>query len=220
MSNQQAGNDLTRERLLDEAEQLFAEKGFHGVSVRQITAAAGSNLSAVNYYFGGKEKLYLEVFRQRWLARAKVMRDRLAELEKEGVTSAGQVIEAVARFFLMGPVSGEQRWRHQCLMMREVAQPGRAMEMVIKESVVPNIQALVRMLQPFLPHLDPEQLRLNALSLVSQLVQFNFARPVVKGALGREYDQDLLETLVKHIVEYNLRGMGLAASEQGDASRA
>ena len=44
----------TKSRLLRVAERLFAEHGFDGVSVRQLTAAAGVNLAAVNYHFGSK----------------------------------------------------------------------------------------------------------------------------------------------------------------------
>ena len=58
--------ELTRERILDTAEVLFAQKGFEAVSVREITAAASCNLAGVNYHFGNKENLYLEVFRSRW----------------------------------------------------------------------------------------------------------------------------------------------------------
>lgn len=47
----------TQMRLLDSAEQLFAEKGFDAVSVRDITQAAEANVAAVNYHFGGKENL-------------------------------------------------------------------------------------------------------------------------------------------------------------------
>ncbi|MEJ2220434.1 MAG: TetR family transcriptional regulator, partial [Desulfobacterales bacterium] len=62
-----ANNDHTRERILDEAESLFALKGYDAVSVREITGAANCNLAAVNYHFGNKRNLYLEVFRSRWL---------------------------------------------------------------------------------------------------------------------------------------------------------
>ena len=67
--------DIPKERLLDEAEALFARKGFHAVSIREITSAAGCNLVAVNYHFGTKENLYLEVFRSRWMSRAIRLRE-------------------------------------------------------------------------------------------------------------------------------------------------
>jgi AcrR family transcriptional regulator len=55
----------TRQRLLDAAEHLFAERGFAATSVRQITEAAGANLGAVNYHFRSKEGLYADVFARR-----------------------------------------------------------------------------------------------------------------------------------------------------------
>ncbi|UGB39651.1 TetR/AcrR family transcriptional regulator [Frateuria soli] len=55
----------TKERILAAAEVLFAQRGFDGASLRQLTAAAGVNLAAVNYHFGSKDKLVEEVFRRR-----------------------------------------------------------------------------------------------------------------------------------------------------------
>ena len=46
----------TRDRILDAAEELFAEQGFAS-SLRNITSSAGVNLAAVNYHFGSKEEL-------------------------------------------------------------------------------------------------------------------------------------------------------------------
>ena len=55
----------TKERILGAAEVLFAQRGFDGASLRQLTAAAGVNLAAVNYHFGSKDRLVEEVFRRR-----------------------------------------------------------------------------------------------------------------------------------------------------------
>lgn len=55
----------TKERILGAAEVLFAQHGFDGASLRQLTAAAGVNLAAVNYHFGSKDRLIEEVFRRR-----------------------------------------------------------------------------------------------------------------------------------------------------------
>jgi AcrR family transcriptional regulator len=52
-----------KDRIMDVAAKLFAEKGLDGTSVRDIAKAAGLNLSLVSYYFGGKEGLYLELIR-------------------------------------------------------------------------------------------------------------------------------------------------------------
>ncbi len=55
----------TKDRLLDVTEALVAQHGFDGVSLRQITTEAGTNLAAVNYHFGSREMLFQEVFTRR-----------------------------------------------------------------------------------------------------------------------------------------------------------
>ena len=52
----------TVERILDTAENLFAEKGFAETSLRLITSKAKVNLAAVNYHFGSKKSLIQAVF--------------------------------------------------------------------------------------------------------------------------------------------------------------
>ena len=47
----------TKTKILDSAEQLFAEHGFNGTSLREITSQAEVNLAAVNYHFGSKKEL-------------------------------------------------------------------------------------------------------------------------------------------------------------------
>jgi AcrR family transcriptional regulator len=60
------GAVTTRDRLLDEAERLFARGGFQGVTSREITEAAEQrNASAVTYHFGTREGLLLEILRRR-----------------------------------------------------------------------------------------------------------------------------------------------------------
>ncbi|MBS0211567.1 MAG: TetR family transcriptional regulator [Proteobacteria bacterium] len=55
----------TKERILGAAEDLFAQFGFAGTSLRQVTSHAEVNVAAVNYHFGSKENLVAEVFRRR-----------------------------------------------------------------------------------------------------------------------------------------------------------
>ena len=45
----------TKNKILDAADVLFADKGFNGTSLREITSQANVNLAAVNYHFGSKE---------------------------------------------------------------------------------------------------------------------------------------------------------------------
>ena len=54
----------TRERLLDQAEALFAERGFYGVSIAAIANELGLTKQALLHHFGSKEKLYGEVLKR------------------------------------------------------------------------------------------------------------------------------------------------------------
>src|SRR6478609_4094343 len=68
-------------QILQSAEELFAQKGYHGVSLREITAAAGVNLAAVNYHCRDKQSLYSEILRTRLRQVSQARLDRLAEEE-------------------------------------------------------------------------------------------------------------------------------------------
>ncbi len=75
----------TKAALIRAAERLFAEKGLGGVSVRDITLAAGArNQSALHYHFGCMEELIREIFAQRFREIEKARTERLAALDAEG----------------------------------------------------------------------------------------------------------------------------------------
>ena len=72
----------TKSRILDAAEELFADRGFAETSLRDITSRAGVNLAAVNYHFGSKVALLGSVFDRRIGPVNEARIRRMAELEK------------------------------------------------------------------------------------------------------------------------------------------
>ncbi|MBS1904765.1 MAG: TetR/AcrR family transcriptional regulator [Bacteroidetes bacterium] len=56
---------MKREAIIDAAEQLFAEKGYDGTSLRELSARAGINVAMVSYYFGSKEELFKTIIELR-----------------------------------------------------------------------------------------------------------------------------------------------------------
>ena len=71
--------EVIRTRLLDVAEELFAQHGFNATSTRMVATVAKVNLGSLHYYFNTKEALYIEVFRRRGLP---VVAERLRLLEQ------------------------------------------------------------------------------------------------------------------------------------------
>jgi AcrR family transcriptional regulator len=94
--------DRVRENILDHAEELFAERGFFGASVRDITEHAGVRLAAVNYHFGTKEELFRDVI----LRRARVLHaarlELLATVPRSGTQEART--RAIVEAFVMPAV--------------------------------------------------------------------------------------------------------------------
>ncbi len=89
----------TRERLLDAAESLFAQRGFEGTSTRALTRAAGASLSAVNYHFGSKEGLLRATLLRHLEPVNRLRLERLAALE-EAAGDAPLALEAILEAFL------------------------------------------------------------------------------------------------------------------------
>jgi len=73
----------TKDRILAAAEELFAQHGFAGTSLRQVTGRADVNIAAVNYHFGSKENLVNEVFRRRMDEMTQQRLDRLRAALRE-----------------------------------------------------------------------------------------------------------------------------------------
>ena len=204
-------NNGTRERLLNEAEIQFSQRGYRDVSIRDITTAVRCNLAAVNYHFGNKKNLYLEVFRARWIPRARRVQESFKEsYAAQRPSSLSAVVKALAQAFLEGPLTEEERVRHFQLMTREMTQPSEAFQLVAEQIMRPFFEELADKLRPFLPdNLGNEGLMLNVLSIFAQVLYFNFARIAVSNIVGREYDREFRAQLLDQIINFSLQGLGV-----------
>ena len=102
------------------AERLFAQHGYHAVSIRQIAQSAGVPLALVGYYFGPKHELFHAIF-EHWQGTAKARLERLdAVLEAPGSErSLDHVVEAFVRPVLAQRASEEGEYYAQ-LVAREL----------------------------------------------------------------------------------------------------
>ncbi len=149
----------TRERVLDAAEALFAEKGLDGTSVREITAAARANLAAVHYYFQSKDALFLEVCRRR----IRQVNDRryalLKETEAHGAPTVEDVVDALVRpaFELarVAPLGGLLLTR---MIRRHVREPDGLCGPLMAAEIAPMLERFGTALRRALPGLSPARL--------------------------------------------------------------
>ncbi|WFU11925.1 CerR family C-terminal domain-containing protein (plasmid) [Rhizobium sp. CB3090] len=185
-----ARSDITREKLLENALDVFGRYGFDGASTRKITNAAGVNLQAIAYYFGSKEGLYIAT--AEYLAdmigqHVGGMRQRIAE-QIAALDAAGTPLgEAQARLFLNEIVGTmvvlfvskkSEAWAR--FIIREQMEPTAAFERVYSGIMGPMI-ALGRRLIGAVIGDDPasENVRLRCLSFVGSLMVFRMANAAV-----------------------------------------
>lgn len=91
--------DTTRQKILDEAERLFAEQGVQATSLRTIVNKAGVNVAAIHYHFGSKEAVIREIIARRFRPLHEEKIRLLDELEEK---SGGEAIpvETLIKMFI------------------------------------------------------------------------------------------------------------------------
>ena len=106
----------TKDRILGAAEELFAQFGFSGTSLRQVTSRADVNIAAVNYHFGSKENLVNEVFRRRM---DEMSENRLSALKV--AVDAGSGLESILAAFVEPALAMAQDRHGGASFMRVIA---------------------------------------------------------------------------------------------------
>ena len=163
-----------KEKILDAAEQLFAENGFSASSVRAITSAAEVNLAALHYHFGSKQALIEAVFARRIGPLNQERLQRLDTVENRFPTSPPPV-EAILEAFFEPPVvrlvanpsgRGEVFVR---LMGRAYSEPGDFFDEIIARHYSKSFSRFLAALQRALPRLSSEELFLRTHFLIGML---------------------------------------------------
>jgi len=147
----------TKERILTAAETLFAQRGFDGASLRQLTAAAGVNLAAVNYHFGSKEKLVEQVFKRRLDA---LNQHRLAELAKVAGKPGTKLEDVLAAY--IRPALELSHEGNGSLFMRVLARAFAEHDDTLRQFLSENYGHVMKQFTGefarLLPHLDKAEL--------------------------------------------------------------
>ena len=102
----------TRQRLLDVAEQLFAERGFYGVSIAAIASEVGFTKQGLLHYFNSKEKLYGAILQR--------ISDDFQEQQTEAEQASEEPIESLKQFYAALAEPTETNTRRMRLLMREL----------------------------------------------------------------------------------------------------
>lgn len=206
-------SDTTRERIIDAAGEIFAQRGFDATTVRDICQAAGANVAAVNYYFGDKQRLYVEavVRAHRWRIERAQLPDWTPNTRPEQKLT--DFITTFVRRVRTGP---DDTW-HTRMIMREIANPTDACAELVQSSIRPQFEVLIGILRELLPAIESDEaLHLMAFSIVGQCLFYNFADPVVRNLLSDEEYADLdIDKLAQHISAFTLSSLKSHGARMG-----
>lgn len=105
---------------MDTAELLFAQRGFFGVSIRDITETAGVRSASINYHFETKQNLFLEVVNRRVepLAEARLEALDSVALQANDVEQAVTgVVKAFIKPIIRYAAQGGEGWNNYCTLI-------------------------------------------------------------------------------------------------------
>ena len=196
--------DNTRERILEAAVQVFANKGFESATIREICSSAKANLAAVNYHFGDKRRLYIEAVKRAHRSRAEQIPLPEWSADTPPEKKLADFVLTLLRRMIGAPVSQSEAE----LMMREIGRPSEACQELVQDSIRPAFEALNAILLELVPNLTPEKRRLVAFSVVGQCLHYRVADPVVQLLVSEEeYRHYRPELLADHITDFTLRAL-------------
>jgi len=203
----------TRDRLLQAARELFTERGYRRVTVRDICRAAQANVAAVSYYFGDKLGLYREVVGEA----IGVLRQSEPTIRAPEGSPPEERIRHYVRVFVpaLATSQGRETWILE-LLRHEMQDPTPLAQWIAEQSIMPRLRYLSAAVAELLgcPATDPRVGRC-VISIQSQCLFFlpnrfrSVAFPDWDGMTRAE-----LGRMADHIAEFSLAGITRAAEEK------
>lgn len=174
----------TKTALIEAAERLFAERGLGGVSVRDITRAAGArNESALHYHFGGMDALIREIFERRYheIEQARIL--RLAELDSKGTEFDLEALMAATVAPLFEACQDEEGRLYTRFCVQLATDPRLDLVALIQDTGMESATAIRDRVRASLSGLSDETLltRLRRLFTILIILMADYARQVESG---------------------------------------
>jgi AcrR family transcriptional regulator len=159
--SQESEDKPTRERILDAAEELFAQRGFEGVSVRQIMRKADADVSLAYYHFKSKQDLFDQVM----LRRVEFLNEiRLKALEEvvgrhvDDEPTVEEIIGAFTRPLLQLLVDDHEKWSYYYQLIAQINNSPDRGGQLMSRYFDPLVSRFIEALNKALPGSDPADL--------------------------------------------------------------
>lgn len=214
-------NDNARTRILAAAGPVFADRGYEEATVREICEKAEVNLAAVNYYFGGKERLYAETLER--VHSRQCQQEQMPEWSA-GTPPAVKLTHFIRRLLTHLLRAKEEPWEMR-LMMREIMDPTPAGHKVLQNHFRRGFDELQTILDEILPpDVPPHKRHQIGFSIIAQCVHYRAAGRIVALLVDQRELQEHygVEQLAEHVAQVSLAALGLGPpllATDGNGSR-
>ena len=201
-------SEITRTRIIDAAEQLFATSGFSAASLRAITSAAKVNLAAVNYHFGSKEALIKEVFARHLKPLNSERLELLTALEEHAATppTVEQIMEA-----FIGPVLHMRSADNRRVILRLLGQAMNQANAKVRRLFTGQFQQVLERflaaLHRALPQLPKQDLSWRFFFSVGSMTHTMAMADELKRMTKGTCDPSDTDALVQQMVRFTAAGM-------------
>jgi AcrR family transcriptional regulator len=195
-----------KNRILEEAGEIFADRGFRETTVREICRCAGVNLAAVNYHFGDKERLYMAVIKhyKEIAVQQYSQNDLVRDYDPYDVQLTAFIKSFMYHFLGEGHESCFGR-----LMSREYIEPTSALDVIIEEEFRPFFNRLNTIVRQLLgKEIGEEKVILCSMSVLGQCLYFRSSRPVISRLLRKDhYSVEEINEIADHIACFSLEAL-------------
>ena len=183
----------TRQRLLDVAEQLFAERGFYGVSIAAIANEMGFTKQGVLHYFSSKEKLYGTILQR--------VSDDFQKQQTEAEQYSKKPIERLIQLYTTLAEPNDTNTRRTRLLMRELLDNNARAPNTEHWYLGEFLKRLIKMVKAVenLEILSDEEALIFTYQLLGSINYFLISPTTLEGIFGEEVvhkvtDKFLLQT--------------------------
>ena len=194
-----------KDRILQTACGLFSEQGFTNTTVANICEAAEVNIAAINYYFGGKQALYMEVWRYAF----SVAKARFPIELNDSSASVEEALFVFSRAVLQRVFCEDEGGCFTKLLYQEMAAPTLALDQILTEALEPQSRYLQAVIRRFCAKAaTDENIRSVLYSIIGQCAFYNFSRPLRERVMGKNVVSDKeVERIARHIARFSVGGL-------------
>jgi TetR/AcrR family transcriptional regulator, regulator of cefoperazone and chloramphenicol sensitivity len=207
MSNKTLDKEnMLRQKLIDVAAKVFAEKGFSHATIRDICMQADANIAAVNYYWGDKKKLYERVIEELIINKSRIY--PLTEAMDDSLSPEERLRKFIELFLYRLLHSEQSSWSGK-IMIREITQPTESITLVLDKLIKPTFEVLNSIVCAIQgDEVSQDKIKLAVVSIISQCVFYVNSANIMDKLVEKELLPEFkMKEVIDHITDFSLKAL-------------